>query len=290
MNRLSPVFLSLVCMTAALSGRLLDNLDGIQELECYIMPLSTAEWSKSHYKGRYQCQKQDSTASTYVNIPLVDGTSINWSGYTAATNLTKPAKWSVSDVYGSWTVPTLVSTLFTSYVSLWVGIDGYTNSTVEQLGTLHIWQNGVQQNFAWFEMYPQGAYEVVGFPVNIGDVIAAEVLYVGKNQFNLSIINYTEGVSTVVPASYTKSNGQRSSAEWIAEAPSMNNQVLPLADFGTVIFTNCTATINNVVGSISNKKWKNDALTMQTRRGLPKAVPSGLLANGTSFSVEWFHQ
>src|SRR5215472_3488086 len=58
-------------------------------------------------------------------------TSSNWSGY-AVTG----AKGSVSDVTGSWIVPTMdCSTTPTGYSAMWVGIDGYSSNTVEQIGT-----------------------------------------------------------------------------------------------------------------------------------------------------------
>jgi hypothetical protein len=70
----------------------------------------------------------------------------------------------------------------------------------------------------------------------------------------------------------------------IAEAPSSSGGVLPLANFGTVSFSSCTAN-GAAIGSNPNP----DAITMVTSGGTVKAQPSGLGAGGASFSVAWKH-
>lgn len=63
-----------------------------------------------------------------------NGTSTNWSGYAVETNLGSPQSNVVTDVKGTWVVPT-VSGTGTSYCAVWVGIDGYGSPSVEQIGT-----------------------------------------------------------------------------------------------------------------------------------------------------------
>jgi hypothetical protein len=227
---------------------------------------------------------------THPHIPSDEaGTSTNWSGYVAATNLSSPIKNSVTGVHGCWTVPQLTSASATTYCSMWVGIDGFGNGTVEQIGTGHDWANGAQSNYAWFEMYPQYPYQISNFPVDVGDVISASVKYTGNNIFTLTIINKTKRVVAVVPTTHTISaTAQRLSAEWIIEAP-YDNGVLPLSDFSTVNFTNCIADINGLQGAINNPHWQNDALTMITSTGAKKATPSAL-STGRNFSVTWSHE
>jgi hypothetical protein len=232
-----------------------------------------------------------SSSSSMPHTPVEEGTSLNWSGYAAATSLSKPTTGSVSYVTGTWVVPKLTATSNTSYSAAWVGIDGYSSSTVEQIGSESDWIGGRQQNYVWFEMYPQGAYEIVGFPINSGDTMAAEVSYVGKNTFELSIYNITKRSYFTVPASYTvAANAKRSSAEWIVEAPSEGGSVLPLADFGSIKFSGCQATISGKTGTISSSSWKDDPLTMATQNGIVKDVPSVLTSNGASFIVTWDHE
>lgn len=293
-NKFICALFSMLSTTLTLSGGLVDDLDGMQQLDCYIMPLSDSEIGGVLHKGPYSCQKQESQlASTFTHIPLDASTSLNWSGYAALTSLKKPKTGSVSQVYGSWTAPSLLGTPGTSYAAIWCGIDGYVSQTVEQIGSLHIWNNGFQHDFAWFELFPRGLYEIVGFPVNPGDVLASQVSFVRKNTFQLIIINYTQSVYFIVPEFYTKiKNAKRSSAEWIIEAPSSLSQVLPLANFGTVIFTDCKATIKSVTGSIDNCHWEHDPITMATATTprINKAVPSILFNEGSSFAIDWFHE
>ena len=96
--------------------------------------------------------------------------------------------------------------------------------------------------------------------------------------------------------SSTVRGAKRSSAEWIAEAPS-GAAVLPLADFGTVLFGEdstgitgtCEATMGGKtqpIGSFSTI----EEITMENSNNVKEAIPSGLSSDGTSFSVTWAAQ
>lgn len=227
----------------------------------------------------------------FPHITIRESTSLNWSGYAAATSLRSPATGSVTAVSGTWIVPTLTPLRGHTYSAFWVGIDGYSSGTVEQLGTEQDYTSLGQSNYAWFEIFPRNSFLIVGFPVNQGDQISASVKYKGKNVFVLSMTNHTQKVTTTIPTSQTTLKGaQRSSAEWIVEAPSTYSSVLPLADFGTGHFSNCTAIINGVTGPINSGNWMNDPLTMETQNGIQKAVPSSLTGGGESFTVTWEHE
>lgn len=227
---------------------------------------------------------------THPHLAVDQGRSTNWSGYASATHLDRPANDSVKTVTGTWTVPHLRPTPDKTYTAIWVGIDGYSSGTVEQIGTEHDWNKGSQQDYAWFEMYPGPSYQITGFPLNPGDVIQAEVEYKGQNQFQLSLVNHTQKVYTIIPSKYTQSAvAKRSSAEWIVEAPYLSS-VLPLSNFHHVSFTNCEAIINGKKGGIQSKYWETEALTMQTMRGVTKAFPSKLSKGRDSFRVTWRHE
>lgn len=230
---------------------------------------------------------------THPRIPLggkseLLGYSTNWSGYVAETNLTNPATNSVTAVSASWIVPTIKPSTGKTYCAIWVGIDGYSNSTVEQIGTEHDWSSGTVQHYAWFEMYPGGSYSINGFPLNSGDVISASVAYSSKNVFTMCLSNQTQKVATTIPTQYTTSTtAKRQSAEWIIEAPYMNS-ILPLANFGTVYMANCKATIKGISGLINNTAWANSPIEMITNSGAPKDIPS--IVGSGSFSATWQHQ
>jgi hypothetical protein len=258
--------------------------------------------------GLFYLRAIPSSAVHHLQAPhmhLREGTSLNWSGYAIETSLSKPASNAVSDVAGGWVVPAAVaSTSKYTYSSAWVGIDGYSSDSVEQIGTEQDWTPRGAEYYAWFEMYPNWGYEIVNFPVHPGDTITAMVAYTGSKtvtvnegrgrkttevfeNFKLTITNLTHA------ASYTTTqqiqSPSRSSAEWIMEAPS-ESSVLPLADFRTVSFFGCDATVNGVTGPIGDAAWRNDTLTMETSAGVAKAVPSALTSGGSAFAVTWKHE
>jgi hypothetical protein len=82
-------------------------------------------------------------------------------------------------------------------------------------------------------------------------------------------------------------SAQRSSAEWIAEAPSYSGGILPLADFGTVSYLSCTATVSGTRGTIGSFGSSVQVITMVSNSEAVKAQPSSLSSNGDNFSVTW---
>jgi Peptidase A4 family len=289
-----------------------------------ILCLAAAAWSKTGAKNSPTPQftlKAIPVSAVHPSwqVPRIrnkNGTSSNWSGYAvhplsqASSQNTKgkgngkgnggggkPSGGSsptFSDVTGSWSVPNIVASgSANTYSSTWVGLDGYSDGTVEQIGIEQDWSNGGPQYYAWFEMYPKFGYEIVGFPVNPGDTISAEVEYTGKGAFTLTITNLSvnDKSGNFVRFSTTQRapSAQRLSAEWIEEAP-WSGGVLPLADFGTVDFSDCYATMDSYTGPIKDTQWQYDRITMETSGGMVKAQPSVLKGSGTSFSVTWYHE
>ena len=246
----------------------------IPRMHCTVHPIDA---SQIHPQGAYTPSTTNQTVSS------------NWSGYVASKNLLggSASHGTVTDVSGSWVVPTLTATSNGAYSAVWVGIDGYSSSTVEQIGTSHNWVGGSQQNYAWFEMYPNGAYEIVGFPVDKGDIISAEVSYIGNNTFKLQLTNQTKRVTTIIPRPYTTStSAARSCAEWVVEAP-YSGQILPLADFRSVTMSSCSTTIGGIKGPINSGSWQNSEITMEGAHAAVESLPSSLADNGTEFQVSW---
>lgn len=140
--------------------------------------------------------------------------STNWSGYAAETNLSTPASNAVTQVSGSWKVPS-VSGKTTAYSSVWVGIDGYSSNSVEQLGTEQdTSRSGGTSYYAWYEMYPNPSMEITSVKLSPGDSISASVTY-SSGAYTLKIADNSTGKSFSTTQTAT---AQRSSAEWIVEA------------------------------------------------------------------------
>jgi peptidase A4-like protein len=205
--------------------------------------------------------------------------SLNWSGY-ASINST------FSDVKGSWVQPVATCNGKATYSSFWVGLDGYSSSTVEQLGTEADCSHGKPLYYAWWEMFPNVSHTISFFTVTPGVSYTAEVQSDGGDDFTLTLSgggNSPFALTTVLGA-----DPSLSSAEWIAEAPSMcakSCRELPLTNFGTVNFSDAAADGS----AIDNSAWSFDPLTMVTGQGTVKAAPSGLDPTGSAFSVTWHH-
>jgi len=232
------------------------------------------------------------TAQTMSLLNSINGTaySTNWSGYavTAASD-------SVTSAAGSWIVPTVTGTSSGQYAAFWVGIDGASSSTVEQTGVLAVttrsgFRGTTTTYYAWYEFYPSESIIQItkansGAPATVkpGDTISASVTYVSGTTFTLSITDATQGWTFSITGS--QSGATESSAEWIVEAPSSNFGVLPLANFGTVAFTGCTAKVGGTTGPISSFTYEQ--INMVTNRGVVKDTTSPLGGDGESFTVTW---
>jgi hypothetical protein len=224
--------------------------------------------------------------------PSASATSTNWSGYV----VTGPTG-SVTDVKGSWKVPSIQGTCpkASTYSLAWVGIDGYTSSTVEQVGTASNCASGKPQYYAWYETYPKPLQTIAGFQVSPGDVISAEVSY-ASGTFTVHITDLTHSQDYTHKASV--SGASRSSAEWIIEAPtSTGTTVLPLANFGTTnlgsdyttVASTCYATVSGLSGGIGSFGSATQ-VTMTGSGGTVKAQSSTLTTDGQSFSITWKSQ
>jgi hypothetical protein len=213
--------------------------------------------------------------------------STNWSGYAVLGTAFTSAK-------ASWVVPAAKCPSGTQYAAFWVGLDGYSSKTVEQTGTDSDCDGARPSYYAWYEFYPQPSIEIGSLSIKPGDNMSASVTYSGS-EFTVTITDQTTGKS--FSKSSTVSGAKRSSAEWIAEAPccTFSGGILPLADFGTVLFgedstgvsgTNY-ATDSTTSGPIGDFSIIEEITMARKKSGKLEAVPSALSSDGTSFSVTW---
>jgi hypothetical protein len=249
--------------------------------------------------GAFGIQALDSAAAA-TNALGQQRVSANWAGYVVRN---PTGSQTFSSVSGSWVEPSATGN---GYSSFWVGIGGAGQShSLEQIGTEANVVNGQVRYDAWYELPPEASVPL-SLAINPGDHISAAVTVNGTN-VTVSLSDRSTG------GSFTKtlqmSNPDTSSAEWIAEAPSAMSatgslRVLPLANFGTVTFTDAFATADGHTGPISDPHWTADAFKL-TSAGLESsfagvggptplgggsaagAVPSQVASNGSSFSVSW---
>jgi hypothetical protein len=220
-------------------------------------------------------------AGLAVPLKRFNGYSYNWGGYAlvvggevatsasgnkywTSTSVNPILPYTVSYVYGEWTVPSIKPgvTGFIADTSVWVGIDGYDSNTVEQVGTSSTYDPSTSQisYYAWWEMYPKFSHPINAMNVNPGDSISAYVQFKpeGNSQaildrgiFKLSITDTSTGKSfTITQGPFKPDFYLRSSAEWIVERAAFFDRktkqayFAELAEFDTSItFTNCKATV-----------------------------------------------
>jgi hypothetical protein len=214
--------------------------------------------------------------------------STNWSGY--GVQASGGAKF--TDVSGSWVEPAVTCKKGTQYSSFWVGIDGYSSNSVEQLGTDSDCHGATPSYYAWWEMYPAPSVTIPTskYPVQQGDTLTASVSVSGE-QFTLSITS-SEGWTFTKTKTGTSALKQ-SSAEWIAESPEVGGSLAKLANFGTVSFTGGTAALNGGAGepiSSFTADGGPHAITMVTKKGATRAATSALNSAGNAFTVTWVHR
>jgi len=210
--------------------------------------------------------------------------SSNWSGFAVTGS-------KFTNAAGSWHVPGVdCAKTPNTYSSFWVGIDGYSDNTVEQIGTESDCSGGTPTYYAWYEFYPADPVVISTVPVGNGNIISASVSYNGS-KFTLTLTDEKTGKSFSITKGV--SGAKRTSAEWIAEAPSLSGSILPLADFvkanfgfdKTGVASTNYATDSSTTGPISS--FSSPAKITMVKGGVNEAVPSALTVDGTSFYVNW---
>jgi hypothetical protein len=209
--------------------------------------------------------------------------SFNWAGYadSATTNGT------FTRVSGAWTTPSVVCSAEDTITSEWVGIDGWTSSTVEQDGTLGWCFEGVPTYFTWYEMYPAGTVEV-GTSLQPGDKITANVTRSGT-KYTLKVTDATHTANSFThTATCALTTCVDTSAEWVAERPAFSIGIAPLADYASWKLTNAVETASGTVGTISSYP-SNDSITMIDATSSYHLSTTSALTGGKAFTTTWLN-
>jgi hypothetical protein len=204
---------------------------------------------------------------------VTESASVNWSGFADTPTATTGPASTISSVSSSWTIPR-VSCLVGQYrnqdafLAQWVGLDGYTDGTVEQLGTATQCYEGVEYYYVWYEMFPAGTVEegttqCINNNVDCpepGDRVQASVVSTpgtgGNNNYTLKLTDFSNPSESFDVANQPcpATTCLNTSAEWIVERPAFDLpfgfQILPQADYGQTSFQNGTLGIGNRVTTI----------------------------------------
>ena len=115
----------------------------------------------------------------------------------------------------------------------WVGLDGFSNSTVEQDGTLAFCQGGTATYYTWWEMYPTNDIQLVGSSVAPGDKIVTSVKFAGGN-YTLKVTDSTHPANSFTAGRAVRHRPvtcANASAEWIAETVGTLRGYAAVAEF-----------------------------------------------------------
>jgi hypothetical protein len=223
--------------------------------------------------------------------PKASVESTDWSGYAVI-----PASGQqMSTIGADFNVPSLncsrspVGSSGYAYVSHWVGLDGYSDSTVEQTGVDAYCASGGTTGYdLWYEFYPLAPVAFSG--VSPGDAISVTVTY------NSTAHTYHTNVTDITTGGYVTSTQScpsgstclNASAEVITEDPGGAVEGgYNLADFGMENYTGArTQTLSGESGSLAtNSYWTSSEIIMVDPSSNPMATPSGLYSRG--FNVAW---
>lgn len=213
-----------------------------------------------------------------------DAYSFNWSGYADVSS----TKQYFTKVSGGWTVPAVTCTPEDRIDANWVGIDGATNGTVEQTGTISWCYEGSPVYYSWYEMYPAGSV-TVGTTVQAGDKITASVTRKSA-KYTLKLTDATTAGNNIdVTASCGLSTCLDQSAEWITERPAFSIGIVPLAQFSTVKFTSASATGGGTTGGVTAFHTALDISMVDATDAYYLDSTSKLNAKGNQFSNTWLN-
>jgi len=177
-----------------------------------------------------------------------------------------------TSVTGTFTVPTPSTT---GSGSAWVGIDGDTCGTAILQTGIDWTKSGSKITYdAWYEWYPDYAYDFSGISLSAGDSITVTVTATSKTGGTAKITNNTKGQTVTHTFSGEASEGSlcEYNAEWIVEDFEESGSQVAFADFGTVTFTGASAvksgtTVGLTGATIIDIKQNNEVLTDVTLNG-----------------------
>ncbi|HVV18935.1 MAG TPA: G1 family glutamic endopeptidase [Pseudonocardiaceae bacterium] len=155
--------------------------------------------------------------------------STNWAGYAV-----DGATHAFTTVESTFTLPK-VTCSSEGDTSFWVGMDGDTSDTVEQIGASGDCSGSTAYYYAWWEMYPAGVHELSN-TAKAGDVFDAKVTYRGSGKYTLYLNDKTEGWT--VTKNETNNSAEDNSAEVIFEAAGPTSDAVP--KFSTATMSDST--------------------------------------------------
>ncbi|RLU78206.1 hypothetical protein CTZ27_37900 [Streptomyces griseocarneus] len=177
------------------------------------MPSASAGSSSAH--ARFDRYRGDTRKKALGRRRQQNG--YNWSGYTAIGH-------SFTTSSADWTVPDISCSSRVDAVAEWVGLDGWGNDTVEQIGIQESCENGTPEFEDWYELYPNDPVYLRD-RVQPGDHVHATARFLGGSSYELTLHDETQG--WVQDKRFDGWSAPNESAEVIVEA---NRRAFPKFD------------------------------------------------------------
>src|SRR6266567_452205 len=189
--------------------------------------------------------------STIGNIRAVG--SRNWAGYAAARKGVKFRKVSATIF-----VPFLncAVTPRHTFSSAWVGLDGFSSRTVEQDGISADCAAGRPHYHAWWETFPNPEI-ATSMVIHPGAATTETVTFNPRTgKFLMAVRDNTSHHHFAVAHKCAARRCNRSSVEFISEAPGVNGGQSSLADYGAESFASISiVSSSGRRGSILSRHW-----------------------------------
>jgi hypothetical protein len=206
--------------------------------------------------------------------------STNWSGY-AGTSAA-----AIQGAEGTWIVPAVAGTTGPELdSSSWVGVDGDNDSWLIQTGTEQDSTDEGTSYYPWFEIITptdEAPEEPINAPVDPGDLMAANLQEVATGTWRIYLADSTQNWYYEDDFSYA---GPGASAEWIEEAPTVNDEQSTPANWGSVHFAG--SSVDDGGSWYSTGMNSSNAIDLVTGGGSLLAAPGPISApgpNGQAFA------
>ncbi len=211
--------------------------------------------------------------------------SSNWSGEVDLGS-------DLTSVSASWKVPSVAPSSELQLAATWIGIGGYTGTTLIQTGTIEVTETDEVGYAAWVEVLPETEWPLTslftpeGTPklvVAPGNEMHASLTYTATDVWQITIADVTAKWSYTHAFRYSV---EATSSEWVTERPSFETTTThklvlsSLADYGSTRFSHLASAADGGVAAapttLTQVRMQNDGDVISAPGPLsPATSPTG---------------
>jgi hypothetical protein len=225
------------------------------------------------------------TPTSHAVGRAIQGQSRNWSGYVAT------GAQGFNCVEAIWVQPAVqcrgTSTQSAVY---WVGLGGYGQRALVQIGTESTCIGGEALAAAWHESLPRERFSIrAPLTIAVGDRIWAQARWLSGSRYQLTLADLTTQKRFSIRV--TNTTLKRTSADWIVEAPTggcpNHCRTLKMPNFKTFRFRAAAVSVAGFRRQVDAASFSHVLEAMVSTAGAIRAEVTSTTADGTSFAVRW---